>query len=98
MENGEEKKFELETHKKISQTLCGKLIEQRENYAKVKFEPNEEMAVDEMGLIHGGFTFGAADFCAMATVNHPNVVLVNSKSKFLAPVKVGDIVFFESEV
>jgi acyl-coenzyme A thioesterase PaaI-like protein len=98
MENGEEKKIELETHKKISQTLCGKLIEQRENYAKVKFEPNEEMAVDEMGLIHGGFTFGAADFCAMATVNHPNVVLVNSKSKFLAPVKVGDIVFFESEV
>jgi acyl-coenzyme A thioesterase PaaI-like protein len=56
------------------------------------------MAVDELGLIHGGFTFGAADFCAMATINHPNVVLTNSKSKFLAPVKVGDIVIFESEI
>jgi len=94
----EEKKLDLNTHKKINQVLCGKLIAQDKNYAKVKFEAIEEMAVDEEGLIHGGFTFGAADFCAMATVNHPNVVLVSSKSKFLAPIKVGDIVIFESEV
>jgi acyl-coenzyme A thioesterase PaaI-like protein len=90
-------KIELNTHKKINQNLCGKLIEQNEKSAKVKLEATEDMAVDELGLIHGGFTFGAADFCAMATVNHPNVVLTNSKSKFLAPVKVGDIVIFESE-
>ena len=94
----DELKIDLNTHKKISQTLCGKLIAQEENYAKVKFEAISDMSVDEHGLIHGGFTFGAADFCAMATVNHPNVVLVSSKSKFLAPVKVGDIVIFESEV
>jgi acyl-coenzyme A thioesterase PaaI-like protein len=94
----EELKIELNTHKKINQTLCGKLIEQKKNYAKVKFEAIGEMAVDEHGLIHGGFTFGAADFCAMATINHPNVVVVSSKSKFLAPVQVGDIVIFESEV
>ena len=94
----ETKKIELNTHKKINQQLCGKLIELKENYAKVKFEATEEMAVDELGLIHGGFTFGAADFCAMATINHPNVVLVSSNSKFLAPVKVGDVVIFESEV
>jgi len=94
----EEKKIELNTHKKINQTLCGKLIEQDKNYAKVKFEATEDMAVDDEGLVHGGFTFGAADFCAMATINHPYVVLVSSKSKFLAPVKVGDIVIFESEV
>jgi len=93
-----EHKIELNTHRKINQTLCGRLIEQKENYAKVKLEAIEEMAVDELGLIHGGFTFAAADFCAMATINHPNVVLTNSKSKFLAPVKVGDIVIFESEV
>ncbi len=94
----DEKKIELNTHKKINQALCGKLIEQDKNYAKVKFEATEEMAVDDEGLVHGGFTFGAADFCAMATINHPYVVLVSSKSKFLAPVKVGDIVIFESEV
>ena len=93
-----EHKIELNTHRKINQTLCGRLIEQKENYAKVKLEATEEMAVDDLGLIHGGFTFAAADFCAMATINHPNVVLTNSKSKFLAPVKVGDIVIFESEV
>ena len=94
----EEEKVELVTHKKINQNLCGKLIELKDKYAKVKFEATEDMAVDELGLIHGGFTFGAADFCAMATVNHPNVVLVSSKVKFLAPVKVGDIVIFESEM
>jgi len=94
----DDKKLDLNTHKKINQVLCGKLIEQGKNYAKVKFEATEEMAVDDEGLIHGGFTFGAADFCAMATVNHPNVVLVSSKSKFLAPVQVGDIVIFESEM
>ena len=94
----EDKKIELNTHKKINQNLCGKLIEQDTNYAKVKFEATPEMAVDDEGLVHGGFTFGAADFCAMATVNHPYVVLVSSKSKFLAPVKVGDVVIFESEV
>ena len=94
----DEKKIDLNTHKKINQTLCGKLIEQDKGYAKVKFEATEDMVVDEQGLIHGGFTFGAADFCAMATVNHPNVVLVSSKSKFLAPVQVKDIVIFESEM
>ena len=93
-----EHNIELNTHKKINQKLCGKLIAHTEKYAKVKFEATEEMAVDELGLIHGGFTFGAADFCAMATVNHPNVVLTNSKSRFLAPVKIGDIVIFESEM
>jgi len=94
----EERKIDLNTHKKINQNLCGKLIEQAENYAKIKFEATEDMAVDDEGLIHGGFTFGAADFCAMATVNHPNVVLVSSKSKFLAPIQVGDTVIFESEI
>jgi len=94
----EERKVDLNTHKKINQTLCGKLIEQNKGYAKVKFEATEEMVVDDEGLIHGGFTFGAADFCAMATINHPYIVLVSSKSKFLAPVKLGDIVIFESEI
>jgi CYTH domain-containing protein len=33
----------------------------------------------------------------MATVNEPFVVLVRSQCEFMAPVKVGDIVIFESE-
>ena len=90
--------LELNTHLKF-QKKYGQLIERdQENLkAKVQLEATEEMAVDEEGLIHGGFTFGAADFCAMATVNEPFVVLVRSQCEFMAPVKVGDIVIFESE-
>ena len=56
------------------------------------------MAADEQGLVHGGFTFGAADFAAMVAVNEPNVVLVHSRVKFVAPVKVGDEVVYEAKV
>ena len=87
---------ELKTHLKFNKKF-GQLIEIGEDSAKVKLEATEEMAVDEEGLIHGGFTFGAADFCAMATVNDPFVVLVRSQCEFMAPVKIGDIVEFVSE-
>ncbi len=87
---------QLNTHLKFNKKF-GQLIEIKEGSAKVRLEATEEMAVDEEGLIHGGFTFGAADFCAMATVNEPFVVLVRSQCEFMAPVKVGDIVEFESE-
>ncbi|MEE8354820.1 MAG: hotdog domain-containing protein, partial [Candidatus Bathyarchaeia archaeon] len=58
--------------------------------AEVALTTTEEMAVDEEGLVHGGFTFGLADYAAMLAVNHPFVVLGGSESRFLAPVKVGD--------
>ena len=58
--------------------------------AEVALTATEEMAVDERGLIHGGFTFGLADYAAMLAVNHPFVVLGGSECRFLAPVKVGD--------
>ncbi len=86
----------LNTHLKFNKKF-GQLVEIREGTAKVILEATEEMAVDEEGLIHGGFTFGAADFCAMATVNDPYVVLVRSQCEFMAPVKVGDVVEFVSE-
>ncbi len=88
--------FDLKTHLQFNKKYA-QLVEIKEESAKVRFEAIDEMAVDEEGLIHGGFTFGAADFCAMATVNEPFVVLVRSQCEFMAPVKVGDIVEFESE-
>ena len=90
-------KIELNTHLKFNKKF-GQLIEINEDSAKVRLDATEDMAVDEEGLIHGGFTFGAADFCAMATVNEPYVVLVRSQCEFMAPVKVGDSVEFVSEV
>jgi acyl-coenzyme A thioesterase PaaI-like protein len=88
---------ELKTHTKYLPKF-GRLVELKKDYAKVILDTSEEMAVDEYGLVHGGFTFSAADFCAMATVNEPYVVLVRSQNEFLAPVKVGESVIFESEV
>ena len=90
--------IELKTHLKFNPKF-GKLIEITENGAKVVLETTEDMAVDKEGLVHGGFTFGAADFCAMASVNEPYVVLVKATNcKFMAPVKVGDIVEFVGKI
>ncbi len=89
---------ELKTHLKFNPKY-GRLIEITDKGAKVILETTNDMAVDEEGLIHGGFTFGAADFCAMASVNEPYVVLVKATDcEFMAPVKAGDIVEFQGEI
>ena len=90
--------IELKTHLKLNPKFA-RLIEITEEGAKVLLETTPDMAVDEEGLVHGGFTFGAADFCAMATVNEPYVVLVKATNcEFMAPVKVGDKVEFTGEI
>ena len=78
------------THRKISTSLCGEPVETAEGKSTVKFKALPEMAVDDMGLVHGGFIFGLADYAAMIAVNDPNVVLGAASVKFLRPVKVGD--------
>ncbi len=90
--------MKLKTHLKLDPTLCGEVMELEEGYAKVRLETTQVMAADERGLVHGGFTFGAADFAAMAAVNDENVVLVEATSRFLAPVVVGDVVEFEARI
>ncbi len=93
-----DKEINLNTHTKLPKKYGYVVdINEEEGSAKVVLETIQEMAVDEEGLIHGAFTFGAADLCAMATVNEPYVVLVKSSCEFLAPVKVGDRVEFVSE-
>lgn len=49
-----------------------------------------EMAVDDHGLVHGGFIFGLADYAAMVAINDPNVVLGIAAVKFLKPAVIGD--------
>jgi uncharacterized protein (TIGR00369 family) len=58
----------------------------------------ENMVVDEKGLVHGGFTFGLADYAAMLAVNDPNVVIGGANVRFTAPVKRGDIMVAEAKV
>ena len=88
----------LNTHLKLDNSINGKVIELSKDYAKIEQTTKDFMVADEVGLIHGGFTFCAADFCAMAVVNDPNVVLAKSETKFLAPIKLGDTVVFEGKL
>ncbi|MFZ5571270.1 MAG: hotdog domain-containing protein [Thermodesulfobacteriota bacterium] len=82
----------IRTHQKIDNAYCGAPVELQDGYSKVALTTMEEMAVDEMGLVHGGFIFGLADYAAMIAVNHPHVVLGAADVKFTKPVRVGDTV------
>ena len=78
-----------QTHPNISVSLVGEALELGPQRATAKLQLSSEMAADERGLVHGGFTFGLADFAAMLAVNDPNVVLGAAECRFLAPTTVG---------
>ena len=88
----------VKTHDEINASLCGEIKEMLEGYVVVELETIAEMKADKHGLIHGGFIFGGADYAAMLAVNEKNVVLANSTSSFLSPVKLGDTVRFEARL
>jgi acyl-coenzyme A thioesterase PaaI-like protein len=87
-----------ETQQKINGSISGIPIELRKNFAKLKLITTDEMVVDDTGLIHGGFIFSLADYCAMLTINHPNVVLGQAKVHFLKPVVLKDTLFANGTV
>ena len=64
----------------------------------VRLDTDETMKVDDFGLIHGGFVFGAADYAAMLAVNHPNVVLGSADVQFLKPIRTNDTIYAEAKV
>ena len=80
----------VQTHNRINENLCGELVKIEEGYVEVRLVTIPEMLADDVGLIHGGFIFGAADYAAMLAVNERNVVLVASDCQFLSPVKLND--------
>ena len=80
----------VKTHTRINENLCGEIVKIEEGYVEVRLTTLPEMLADEVGLIHGGFIFGAADYAAMLAVNEKNVVLVASDCQFLSPVKLHD--------
>jgi len=90
--------MQLNTHLNINTSLCGKVTKLQENYAEVLLHTTQQMTADRLGLVHGGFIFGSADYAAMSAVNDPLVVLGASSSKFLAPVKVGDAVLCKARI
>lgn len=88
----------LKTHERINQGLCGEIVKLEQGYVELRLTTSPEMVADDIGLIHGGFVFSAADFAAMAAVNERNVVLVGSDTQFLSPVKLHDEVNFVARV
>ena len=90
--------MEQRTHRFTSEKLVGRPVKIESGLAEVELLTTEEMAVDEYGLVHGGFTFGLADYAAMLAVNEPTVVLGKVEVKFLKPVKVGERLIARAEV
>lgn len=90
--------MDILTHREINQELCGKPLLVENGFSRVELTTNRGMAVDEHGLVHGGFVFGLADHAAMIAVNHPNVVLGAAEIKFLKPVRVNQVVTAEGTV
>jgi len=91
--------MEIKTHLSAHGPLLGIPIEVVDGKsAVVKLVTIENMVVDKEGLIHGGFTFGLADYAAMLAVNDPNVVIGGANVRFSAPVKRGDVMIAEAKV
>ena len=90
--------MEVKTHLKIDRDLSGEPVSLSQGRAVVRLRTSPVMAADEKGLVHGGFIFSAADYCAMLAVNHPNVVLGSASVRFKRPVKVGEVVEFEGNL
>jgi len=86
------------THERVNVDLCGEIMKLEEGYVEIRLKTTPEMIADSLGLIHGGFVFGAADYAAMLAVNEKNVVLVASDCQFLSPVKYHDEVNFIAKV
>ena len=91
--------MEIKTHLLAHGPLLGTPIEAEDGKsATVKLVAIENMVVDEEGLVHGGFTFGLADYAAMLAVNDPNVVIGGANVRFTAPVKRGDVMIASASV
>jgi uncharacterized protein (TIGR00369 family) len=90
--------IQAKTHLKINASLCGKIVELHEQGSNIELTLTQDMAVDDKGLIHGGFIFGLADYAAMVAVNDLNVVLGSANVKFTKPAKVGDVLRAEAQI
>lgn len=86
------------THLGISSEWVGEPVSLSPGHAVVQLKTRSEMVADDLGLVHGGFAFGLADYAAMLAVNDPYVVLGSAQTKFIAPVKIGDLMVATAEV
>jgi len=86
-----EKDFIVKTHLRAAPSLLGRpILIEDDSRAVVDLVATKDMVVDDEGLVHGGFTFGLADYATMLAVNHPYVVIGSADVKFTAPVRLGE--------
>lgn len=90
--------MESKTHLAISASLVGEVVEIIPGKATARLKTTDEMAADDRGLLHGGFTFGLADYAAMLAVNDPYVVLGGAEVRFLAAVRCGEELLATAEL
>ncbi|MBW1955927.1 MAG: thioesterase [Deltaproteobacteria bacterium] len=90
--------MEIRTHQRIDPQFCGEATFLEPGHSRVFMTTIQRMAVDETGLVHGGFIFGLADYAAMLAVNDPNVVLGSASVKFIKPVRVNETVTADARV
>jgi len=86
------------THLRIDERLSGSPVLVEEGQSEVHLATTMQMAVDDRGLVHGGFVFGLADYAAMLAVNDPNVVLGSADVRFTAPVRAGDMLTAHAQI
>ena len=90
--------MEPRTHLQIDSGLCGAPTLMEPGRAEVRLTTEPRMAVDERGLVHGGFVFGLADYAAMLAVNEPNVVVAGAEVRFRRPVVAGEALVARADV
>jgi acyl-coenzyme A thioesterase PaaI-like protein len=90
--------MKVRTHERIDPALCGRPVSLEPGRARVVLDTIPSMTADDRALVHGGFTFGLADYAAMLAVNEPTVVLASAEVKFLGPVVAGERLEAQAEV
>ena len=81
---------ELQTHKNIHTHHSYKLLELKEDYAKIAINSKKSETVDNENIIYDGSIFSAANFCAIAAVNKKNTFLISANIDFLNQVNTDD--------
>jgi acyl-coenzyme A thioesterase PaaI-like protein len=81
---------ELNTHKNIHTHHSYKLLELKEDYAKISINLKKSETVDHENIIYDGSIFSAANFCAIAAVNEKHTFLISANIDFLNQVNTDD--------
>lgn len=87
---------ELKTSPSIKIALSGVVSELKKSKAKTKLYTSDEMVCDNDGLIHSGFIISAANYAALAAINEPYAITINTRLNLFGPAKLGDTIEFEA--